>query len=349
MSALVTGGAGFIGSALVRALVGDGQSVVTVDKLTYAGNLDNLGPVIADPKHRFVRADVCDGAAMASVLAEHRPRTVFHLAAESHVDRSIDGPLGFVETNILGTAKLLASALDYWRRLDAVERGQFRFIQVSTDEVYGELGQEGYFNEGSPCRPSSPYAATKASANHLAQAWWRTYGLPVVISNASNTYGPYQFPEKLIPLTVLNAVAGSELPVYGEGINIRDWLHVDDHVAALRCLAAHGRAGETYLVGARSERRNIDVVRAVCSLLDARRAEGRPHARLIVLVADRPGHDARYAIDPQKIEQNLGWRPRRDFEQGLAATVDWYLANPEWCRRASSAYRRERLGAPESA
>jgi dTDP-glucose 4,6-dehydratase len=283
---------------------------------------------------------------MAAVLAEHRPRTVFHLAAESHVDRSIDGPLGFVETNILGTAKLLAAALDYWRRLDAAGRSEFRFIQVSTDEVYGELGDDGCFDEASPHRPNSPYAATKAGADHLARAWWRTYGLPVVVSNASNNYGPYQFPEKLIPLTVLNAVAGSELPVYGEGTNIRDWLHVDDHVAALRRLATCGRAGETYLVGARSERRNIDVVRAVCRLLDARRPEGRPHARRIAFVADRPGHDARYALDPRKIEHELGWRPRRDFEQGLAATVDWYLANPLWCGRAGAVHCRARLGAP---
>jgi dTDP-glucose 4,6-dehydratase len=346
VTAIVTGGAGFIGSALVRALVAAGSRVVTVDKLGYAGNLDNLAPVRDDPRHVFVRADICDRAAIAAVLAEHRPRTCYHLAAESHVDRSIDAPLGFVETNIVGTAIVLEAALDYWRGLDAAGRGQFRFLQVSTDEVYGELGPEGWFDETSRYRPNSPYAASKAGADHLARAWFRTYGLPILISNSSNNYGPYQFPEKLIPLTVLNAVAGRILPVYGEGVNIRDWLHVDDHVAALRRIARRGRTGETYLVGARNERRNIDVVRAICRLFDARRPEWAPHARLIRFVADRPGHDARYAIDPGKIERELGWRPRRDFERGLAATLDWYLANEEWCRRAGANFERERLGAP---
>jgi dTDP-glucose 4,6-dehydratase len=346
VSAVVTGGAGFIGSALVRALVADGCHVVTVDKLTYAGNLDNLAPVIADPKHVFVRADICDRAAMAAVFAEHRPRTIYHLAAESHVDRSIDTPLGFVETNVLGTATLLDAALDYWRRLDPGEQRGFRFLQVSTDEVYGELGTSGWFDETSRYRPNSPYSASKAGADHLVRAWHRTYGLPVVVSNCSNNYGPYQFPEKLIPLTVLNALAGKPLPVYGEGTNIRDWLHVDDHVAALRCIAEHGRAGETYLIGGRAERRNIDLVHAICRLLDARCPERGPHARLVTFVPDRPGHDARYAIDPGKIERELGWRRHYDFEQGLAATIDWYLANEAWCRRAGAHYRQERLGAP---
>jgi dTDP-glucose 4,6-dehydratase len=345
VTAVVTGGAGFIGSALVRALVAGGGRVVTVDKLGYAGNLDNLAPVLDHPRHVFVRADIRDRAAIAAVLAEHRPRTFYHLAAESHVDRSIDAPLAFVETNILGTAILLAAALDYWRGLDAVGRSQFRFLQVSTDEVYGELGPGGCFDETSRYRPNSPYAASKAGADHLARAWFRTYGLPILISNASNNYGPYQFPEKLIPLTVLNALAGRTLPVYGEGVNIRDWLHVDDHVAALRRIAGRGRAGETYLVGARNERRNIDVVQAICRLFDARRPERAPHARLIRFVADRPGHDARYAIDPGKIERELGWRPRRDFERGLAATLDWYVENEEWCRRAGRGQGLERLGA----
>jgi dTDP-glucose 4,6-dehydratase len=349
VSVVVTGGAGFIGSALVRALIAEGCPVVTVDKLTYAGNLDNLAPVIDDPKHIFVRADICDGAAMAAVFAEHRPQTLYHLAAESHVDRSIDSPLGFVATNVLGTATLLEQALNYWRGLDPAGRSDFRFLQISTDEVYGELGASGYFDERSRYRPNSPYSASKAGADHLARAWYRTYGLPVVISNCSNNYGPYQFPEKLIPLTVLNALAGKALPVYGEGTNIRDWLYVDDHVAALRRIAEAGRAGETYLIGGRAERRNIDLVRAICRLLDARCPERGPHARLITFVADRPGHDARYAIDPGKIERELGWRPRYDLAQGLAATIDWYLANKTWCRRAGGVYRQERLGAPPTA
>jgi dTDP-glucose 4,6-dehydratase len=346
MRVLVTGGAGFIGSALVRALVGNGESVVTVDKLTYAGNLDNLGPILDEPRHCFVRGDICDRAQMAAVLAEHRPAILCHLAAETHVDRSIDAPLGFVVTNLLGTATLLEATLDYWRRLDATGRASFRFLQVSTDEVYGDLGGYGSFNETSRYLPNSPYAASKAGADHLARAWWRTYGLPVVVSNASNNYGPRQFPEKLIPLTVLNALAGHKLPIYGDGSNIRDWLHVDDHAEALWRLAVDGRPGETYLVGARAERRNIEVVHAICRLLDARRPEARPHARLIAFVPDRPGHDARYAIDPSKIERDLGWRPHRDFEEGLAATVDWYLANPEWCRGAARGRQQERRGAP---
>jgi dTDP-glucose 4,6-dehydratase len=349
VSAVVTGGAGFIGSALVRALVADGVHVVTVDKLTYAGNLDNLAAVLADPRHVFVRADICDREAMAAVFAGHRPRTVYHLAAESHVDRSIDTPLGFVETNVLGTATLLAAALDYWRRLDPGAQRGFRFLQVSTDEVYGELGTQGLFDETSRYRPNSPYSASKAGADHLVQAWHRTYGLPAVVSNCSNNYGPYQFPEKLIPLTVLNALAGKPLPVYGEGANIRDWLHVDDHVAALRVVAEHGRVGDTYLIGGRAERRNIDLVHAICGLLDARRPKHAPHARLISFVPDRPGHDTRYAIDPGKIERELGWRPHYDFEAGLAATIDWYLANAAWCRQADAHYRQERLGAPVTA
>jgi dTDP-glucose 4,6-dehydratase len=349
MPAVVTGGAGFIGSALVRALIGGGVPVVTVDKLTYAGNIDNLAPVIDDPKHVFVRADICDRAAMAAIFSEHRPETLYHLAAESHVDRSIDTPLAFVETNVLGTATLLESALDYWRGLDSAGRGKFRFLQVSTDEVYGELGPKGCFDDKSRYRPNSPYSASKAGADHLARAWFRTYGLPVVISNCSNNYGPYQFPEKLIPLTVLNAMVGKALPIYGEGANVRDWLYVDDHVAALRCIASRGRAGETYLIGARAEIRNIDLVHAICRLLDRRRPDGAPHTRLITFVPDRPGHDARYAIDPSKLERELGWRPRRQFRQGLAATVDWYLANEDWCRRASGAYRQQRLGAPATA
>jgi dTDP-glucose 4,6-dehydratase len=344
MSVVVTGGAGFIGSALVRALVGDGERVVTVDKLTYAGNLGNLASVIDRPNHAFERADICDRAAIDRVFREHRPSAVYHLAAESHVDRSIDAPAAFVETNVVGTAALLEAALDYWRALDAAGRAQFRFLQVSTDEVYGALGASGYFEDGSAYRPNSPYSASKAAADHLARAWFHTYGLPVLVSNCSNNYGPYQFPEKLIPLMVLNGLAGKALPVYGAGTNVRDWLHVDDHVAALRCIVERGRAGETYLIGARAEARNIDLVNAICRLLDERRPQTAPHARLIAFVTDRPGHDARYAIDPGKIERELGWRPRHDLDRGLAATVDWYIANRSWCERAGASYRQERLG-----
>jgi dTDP-glucose 4,6-dehydratase len=349
VSLVVTGGAGFIGSALVRALVAAGKRVVTVDKLTYAGNLDNLAPVLDHPGHILVRADICDRSAMAAVFDEHRPRAVCHLAAESHVDRTIDRPATCVETNIVGTAILLEAALGYWRTLDAAGRAGFRFLQVSTDEVYGELGPTGQFNDESRYRPSSPYSASKAGADHLARAWHRTYGLPVLISNCSNNYGPYQFPEKLIPLMVLNGLAGKQLPVYGQGLNIRDWLHVDDHVAALRLIVAKGRVGETYLIGARAEARNIDLVNSICRVLDARRSGAAPHARLITFVPDRPGHDARYAIDPSKIETELGWRPGCDLGHGLAATIDWYIANQEWCRRASAIYRQERLGRPPEA
>jgi dTDP-glucose 4,6-dehydratase len=344
MSVLVTGGAGFIGSALVRALVADGEAVVTIDKLTYAGNLDNLAAVSGSSRHVFIRADIGDRRALDAVFAAHRPTAVYHLAAESHVDRSIDQPAPFIETNIVGTSILLEAALAYWRGLDPATRTAFRFLQVSTDEVYGELGPAGRFDEESRYRPNSPYSASKAGADHLVRAWHRTYGLPVLISNCSNNYGPYQFPEKLVPLTVLNGLAGKPLPVYGSGENVRDWLHVDDHVAALRRIVALGRVGETYLVGARAEARNIDLVLALCRQLDARHPGGAPHARLVGFVADRPGHDARYAIDPGKLERECGWRPRFDLEQGLAATVDWYIAHRDWCRRASVRYRQERLG-----
>jgi dTDP-glucose 4,6-dehydratase len=346
MTVLVTGGAGFIGSALVRALVADGERVVTIDKLTYAGNLDNLAPILPCTNHIFVRADICDRTAMAAAFNEHRPAAVYHLAAESHVDRTIDAPAACIATNIVGTAVLLEAATDYWRSLDAAERARFRFLQVSTDEVYGELGPTGQFTDQSRYCPSSPYSASKASADHLVRAWHRTFGLPVLVSNCSNNYGPYQFPEKLIPLMVLNGLAGKPLPVYGQGLNIRDWLHVDDHVTALRQIVAQGRVGETYLVGARAEARNIDIVTSICALLDEREPKGAPHARLITFVSDRPGHDARYAIDPSTIERELGWRPRHQLGPGLALTVDWYIANRDWCRRASEIYRQERLGRP---
>jgi dTDP-glucose 4,6-dehydratase len=344
MTVVVTGGAGFIGSALVRALVADGERVVTVDKLTYAGNLDNLAPVADSARHVFVQADICDRAAMAALFAVHRPSAVYHLAAESHVDRSIDGPAAFVETNVVGTMTLLERALEYWRGLDAAGRDGFRFLHVSTDEVYGELGETGLFSEDMPYRPNSPYSASKAGSDHLARAWQRTYGFPTLISNCSNNYGPYQFPEKLVPLVTLNALAGKPLPVYGAGANVRDWLHVDDHVSALRRIVAAGRIGETYLIGARSERQNIAMMRTIFRLLDERRPAAAPHDRLIAFVRDRPGHDARYAIDPGKIESELGWRPSYAFDRGLAATVDWYIANQEWCRRATDKYQQQRLG-----
>jgi dTDP-glucose 4,6-dehydratase len=344
MTVLVTGGAGFIGSALVRSLIKAGERVVTVDKLTYAGNRDNLAEVEGNPHHSFICADISDRVAMRAAFAQHRPDGVYHLAAETHVDRSIDSPAPFIETNVGGTAALLVTALHYWRGLDAAGRAAFRFLHVSTDEVYGELGPTGVFDEQSPYRPSSPYAASKAGADHLARAWYRSYGLPVIVSNCSNNYGPYQFPEKLIPLTVVNALAGKPLPVYGQGTNVRDWLHVSDHAAALMRIAAAGRPGETYLVGARAEMCNIDMVRVLCRLLDARHAEGAPHDRLITFVPDRPGHDARYAIDPGKTERELGWRASIDLESGLAATIDWYIANQDWCGRATAHYRQERLG-----
>jgi dTDP-glucose 4,6-dehydratase len=344
MTVMVTGGAGFIGSALVRALIADGERVVTVDKLTYAGHLDNLAPVTDVRLHSFVRADICDQDAMAEVFSQHRPHAVYHLAAESHVDRTIDSPDACLQTNIVGTATLLEAAFRFWRTLDAGPRAQFRFLQVSTDEVFGEASAAASFTEESRYRPNSPYAAAKASADHLARAWHRTYGLPVLVSNCSNNYGPYQFPEKLVPLTILNGLAGKPMPVYGRGLNLRDWLHVDDHVSALRRVVANGRVGETYLIGARAAMRNIDLVNQICRLLDLRQQDGEPHARLITFVRDRPGHDRRYMVDPSKIERELGWQPSYSFEHGLAATVDWYIANQRWCRRVSGAYRQQRLG-----
>lgn len=337
---VVTGGAGFIGSALVRALVADGAHVTTVDKLGYAGSLANLAAVDGKPSHRFVKADIADAAAMIRVFAEARPQTVFHLAAESHVDRTIDGPMDAVTSNVTGTAVLLESALAHWRSLDASGRAAFRVVHVSTDEVFGSLGAECRFDESSPHRPNSPYAATKAASEHLARAWHATYGLPVMTVNATNTYGPHQHPEKLIPHMVLRALAGETLPVYGDGNQVRDWLHVEDHVAALRTIAARGRAGARYAIGARNERRNIDVVQAICATLDEVAPAGRPHARLITFAADRPGHDARYAVDPARAEAELGWRARIAFDDGLAETVRWYAARPG----AWAGYDRARQG-----
>ena len=345
---LVTGGAGFIGSAVVRLLVGEGHEVANLDKLTYSGNLDSLRDVADAPNYRFYQADICDGAAVAEIVAQERPDVVMHLAAESHVDRSIDGPAEFVETNVVGTFRLLEAALEYWRGLGADERERFRFHHVSTDEVFGHLPLDsGVFTEETPYAPSSPYSASKAAADHFVRAWHATYGLPVVLSNCSNNYGPFHFPEKLVPLTILNAIEGKPLPVYGRGENVRDWLHVEDHARALERIALGGKIGESYNVGGRAERSNLAVVEAICDILDERRPiEGGGNRRgLIQFVADRPGHDLRYAIDPSKIERDLGWRATESFESGLAKTVDWYLDNEWWWRPIRERrYSGERLG-----
>jgi len=340
---LVTGGAGFIGAALVRQLVRETPAtVVNVDALTYAGNLDSLAEVRDHPRHRFEQVDICAAAALADVFARHRPQAVMHLAAESHVDRSIAGPAAFIHTNVMGTATLLEVARDYWQTLAGAARDGFRFHHVSTDEVYGALGPEGCFTEDSPYRPNSPYAASKAGADHLVRAWHQTYGMPVVTSNCSNNYGPCQFPEKLIPLVILNALAGKPLPIYGNGQQVRDWLYVEDHARALRLVLQHGRVGETYGIGGLAERRNLDVVQSVCAVLDRLRPDpAGPYARLIVYVADRPGHDQRYAMDPAKIMRELDWQPLENFDSGLEKTVRWYLENPAWVARVQSGAYRE--------
>jgi dTDP-glucose 4,6-dehydratase len=345
----VTGGAGFIGSAVVRKLItAASMRVVTVDRLTYAGNLDSLEPARSD-RHHLAKVDVCDAAAVRALFAQFRPSAVLHLAAESHVDRSIAGPAEFVRTNVLGTYTMLDEAHRYWSALPAAERDRFRFLHVSTDEVYGSLGPEERFDEETAYRPNSPYSATKAGADHLVRAWHRTYGLPVLTTNCSNNYGPYQFPEKLIPLMILNALEGRPLPVYGRGENVRDWLHVEDHVEALLAVLDSGRVGETYGIGGSAERRNIDVVRAVCRTLDELAPDtAGPRERLITYVADRPGHDMRYAIDTGKSERELGWRPSRSFEVGLRDTVRWYLDNRAWWERVRSGeYRRGYEGTDE--
>jgi dTDP-glucose 4,6-dehydratase len=345
---LITGGAGFIGSALVRQLIAQTEHrVVNVDCLTYAGNLESLAEAREDPRHAFHRVDICDAPELRAVFEREQPDAVLHLAAESHVDRSIDGPADFVRTNVVGTFTLLQEALRYWRGLPVARRKAFRLLHVSTDEVFGSLGDTGHFTESTPYAPSSPYSASKAGSDHLARAWHRTYGLPVVVTNCSNNYGPYQFPEKLIPLTIFRATAGDSLPVYGRGENVRDWLYVDDHARALRTVVAEGEPGETYNIGGGSERRNLDVVKAICALLDELRpAAGGPHERLIEFVSDRPGHDHRYAIDASKVRRELGWSPSESFDSGLRKTVEWYLANAAWADRVmSGAYRGERLGA----
>jgi dTDP-glucose 4,6-dehydratase len=350
MRVLVSGGAGFIGSAACRALVGRGAFVVNVDKLTYAANPRSLDAIAHDPHYAFERLDICDRAAMDAVLAKHQPTAVLHLAAESHVDRSITGAAAFIDTNIAGTYHLLEAARHYCAALSPARREAFRFVHVSTDEVYGSLGAEGRFHEDTPYRPSSPYSASKAASDHLAQAWHRTYGLPVIVSNCSNNYGPRQFPEKLIPLTILKALAGEALPVYGDGSNVRDWLHVEDHAAGLIALTERGRPGERYNFGGDSERTNLAVVEDICATLDRLVPAARPRRELIAFVTDRPGHDQRYAIDASKVRRELGWQPRQSFEAGLERTVRWYLDNrPWWEPLRARVYGGERLGLLEAA
>ncbi|WP_163878634.1 dTDP-glucose 4,6-dehydratase [Rhizobium laguerreae] len=346
MHILVTGGAGFIGSALVRHLVSEiGAEVLNVDALTYAGNLASLKSVESAPNYQFLQADICDRARMQEAFASFRPDIVMHLAAESHVDRSISDADDFIQTNIVGTFSLLDAARHYWDELDACRKSAFRFLHVSTDEVYGSLGDEGLFEETTPYDPSSPYSASKAASDHLAIAWHRTYGLPVVVSNCSNNYGPFHFPEKLIPLMILNALEGKPLPVYGNGANVRDWLYVEDHARALFTIVSRGRPGEKYNVGGRNERRNIDVVHRICAILDGVYSDKGPHARLITNVTDRPGHDARYAIDASKLESELGWKAQETFETGIEKTVHWYLENEWWWRPLrEKVYSGERLG-----
>jgi dTDP-glucose 4,6-dehydratase len=334
---LITGGAGFIGSAVVRQFINDTDChVVNVDKLTYAGNLQSLASVSEHPRYAFEQVDICDAAEVARLFREHRPDAVMHLAAESHVDRSISGPADFIQTNIVGTYTLLEAARSYWNRLDATGKAAFRFHHISTDEVYGSLGDEGFFTEETAYEPNSPYSASKASSDHLVRAWHHTYGLPVVTTNCSNNYGPYHFPEKLIPLVILNAVSGKPLPIYGKGDNIRDWLYVDDHARALRLVLEKGTPGETYNIGGWNEKTNLEVVQAICSILDALHPHGAPHSRLITYVADRPGHDMRYAIDASKIAKDLGWKPLETFDTGLRKTVEWYLSNSEWVQGVTS-------------
>ena len=344
---LVTGGAGFIGGNFVLDAVRQGVRVVNLDALTYAGNLDTLSPLDGDPNHAFVHGDIGDAGLVERLLAEHRPDAVINFAAESHVDRSIDGPAAFVQTNVVGTLSLLEKTRDYWKSLDAAGRDAFRFLHVSTDEVYGSLGDSGQFTEQTPFAPNSPYSASKAASDHLVRAFHHTYGLPVLTTNCSNNYGPYQFPEKLIPLVIAKALAGEPLPVYGDGLNVRDWLYVGDHCSAIRCVLGAGRIGETYNVGGDAEQPNITVVNTICQLLDERRplADGGKRASLITYVKDRPGHDRRYAIDASKLKGELGWAPTVTFEQGMARTVDWYLQNQPWVRRVlDGSYRLERIG-----
>lgn len=348
---LVTGGAGFIGSAVVRHIIADtNNSVVVVDKLTYAGNLESLTPVSDSDRYAFEQVDICNRTELDRVFAQYQPDYVMHLAAESHVDRSIDGPAAFIETNIVGTYTILEAARQYWNGLDEQRKSAFRFHHISTDEVYGDLhGTDDFFTETTPYAPSSPYSASKASSDHLVRAWLRTYGFPTIVTNCSNNYGPYHFPEKLIPLIILNALAGKPLPVYGNGAQIRDWLYVEDHARALYLVVTEGVIGETYNIGGHNERKNIDVVKTVCTLLEElvpSKPDGvEQYTDLITYVTDRPGHDMRYAIDAAKIERELGWRPQETFESGIRKTVEWYLANESWWKRVQDgSYAGERLG-----
>ncbi len=339
---LITGGAGFIGSALIRHIIGNTRdSVVNLDKLTYAGNLQSLISVADDPRYRFEQVDICDAAEVARVYEQHQPDAVMHLAAESHVDRSITGPAEFIQTNIVGTYTLLEAARSHWNKLQGDKKANFRFHHISTDEVYGSLDAQGFFTEETPYEPNSPYSASKASSDHLVRAWHHTYGLPVVTTNCSNNYGPYHFPEKLIPLVILNAVNGKPLPIYGKGDNIRDWLYVEDHARALYLVMNQGKLGETYNIGGWNEKTNLEVVQAICAILDELRPQKAPHASLITYVKDRPGHDQRYAIDAGKIERELGWKPQETFESGLRKTVEWYLSNQEWVANVTSGEYRE--------
>lgn len=346
---LVTGGAGFIGSAVVRHIISQTQDIVlNLDKLTYAGNTESLAAISASPRYQFERADICDRLALDRILAQFQPQAIMHLAAESHVDRSIDGPAAFIETNIVGTYTLLEATRAYWDALPAADKAAFRFHHISTDEVYGDLdGPDELFTETTPYAPSSPYSASKASSDHLVRAWRRTYGLPTLVTNCSNNYGPYHFPEKLIPHIILKAIQGEALPVYGDGKQVRDWLYVEDHARALYTVMRNGAVGETYNIGGHNEKQNIEVVRAICALLDELHPQSpvTPHAQLIRFVTDRPGHDRRYAIDAGKIARELGWIPQESFETGLRKTVQWYLDNRQWWQRVLSGdYQLQRLG-----
>jgi dTDP-glucose 4,6-dehydratase len=346
---LVTGGAGFIGGNFVREAVARGVRVINLDALTYAGNLESLRDLDGNPDHVFVHGDIGDRTLVPRLLAEYRPDAVLNFAAESHVDRSIDGPAAFIQTNVVGTLALLESVRDYWKSLEGTAREAFRFLHVSTDEVYGSLGETGRFTEQTPYAPNSPYSASKAASDHLVRAFHHTYGLPTLTTNCSNNYGPYHFPEKLIPLVIARALAGEPLPVYGDGRQVRDWLYVSDHCEAIRTVLAGGRVGETYNIGGNAEKQNIEVVKAICALLDERRPreDGKPRESQITFVADRPGHDRRYAIDASKLRNELGWEPKYTFERGLAETVDWYLANQDWVRHVlDGSYRLERIGVP---